>query len=142
MPPNINSDNVIGQLKWRNLLEAAFIAFSLGFIAVNLSFIPIIPRLIGFVLVALPLILVAAVGINEEPLSLFLLSFFTFRSTRCVVRLRMPMPHIMTDQERKALAKEERQKAMEAKKAQLEQTKEKAKDAFSLFRKKEKNDEQ
>lgn len=117
-------------------MEAAVVFAVMLLIAYNLSFIPLIPRIIGFILIAGPLTLIAAVGINDEALSSYIMSFFIFRSTRCTVKLRMPMPHVMTEQERKAAKIEEKTKEKEAKKEKLEKNKEKAKGMFGkLFKK-------
>ncbi len=132
VPPNINSDNAIGGFMWRNIAEAgAVIILNIVIIAKVFVFIPVYPRIISGILICIFMGLLALFGINGEPLSSYLASFFAHRSTRCIVKLRMPMPHIMTEKERKALELEKKAEDKARRKEQIAESKDKAKSIFS-----------
>lgn len=87
IPPNFIESGTFmgGMFKVRNTLEAGFIALAIGFPVFNLPF-SLSTKIIVFCLTALPLFLLALIGIAGESLSSFILNFFKFLINRRVLR--------------------------------------------------------
>lgn len=83
IPPNFIESGTFmgGMFKVRNTFEAGFIAFAVGFPVFHLPF-SLTTKIIVFRLTALPLFLLALIGISGESLSSFILSFFKFLLNR------------------------------------------------------------
>lgn len=87
IPPNFIESGTFmgGMFKVRNTLEAGFIALAIGFPVFNLP-LSLSTKIIVFCLTALPLFLLALIGIAGESLSSFILNFFKFLLNRRVLR--------------------------------------------------------
>lgn len=89
IPPNFIESGTFfgGMFKVRNTLEAGALALAVGFPVFHLPF-QLTTRIIIFCLTALPLFLLAIIGIAGESLSSFILNFFWFLLNRRVLRRR------------------------------------------------------
>ena len=83
IPPNFIESGTFmgGMFKVRNTFEAGIIAVAIGFPVFNLPF-SLSTRIIMFCLTALPLFLLALIGVAGESLSSFILNFFKFLINR------------------------------------------------------------
>lgn len=86
IPPNFIESGTFmgGMFKVRNTIEAGLIALSIGFPVFHLPF-SLTTKIIIFCLTALPLFLLALIGIAGESLSSFILNFFKFLINRRVI---------------------------------------------------------
>ena len=86
IPPNFIEGGTIlgGMFKLRNAIEAGALALLIGFPIFKLS-LPLMTRIIILCLTALPVALLALVGINGESLSSFIINFFKFLLNRRIV---------------------------------------------------------
>ena len=96
IPPNFIEGGTLlgGMFKTRNVIEAGVLGLLVGLPVLNLG-ISLTTRVIILCLTALPLVLVALIGISGSSLSAFILQFFRFLRNRRVlsrepVRSRKP----------------------------------------------------
>ena len=95
--PNVNqAGSVIGQLNisWRNVIEAVIMGglMFLFYKTLIAPILPLIPKIVlGFILIAPP-IFIGLFGINGVPFSEWVMDIVSYRTTRCYVTLKMPMP--------------------------------------------------
>ena len=88
IPPNFVDTGTFfgGMFKARNVIEAGILAATVGlplFIFIPLG---LTPRIIILCLTALPLMLVALIGISGESLSAFLIIFLKYLKNRRIIR--------------------------------------------------------
>ena len=86
IPPNFIEGGTLlgGMFKTRNVSEAGVLGLLVGLPVLNLG-IPLTTRVIILCLTALPLVLVALIGISGSSLSAFILQFFRFLRNRRVL---------------------------------------------------------
>ena len=83
IPPNFIEGGTLmgGMLKTRNVVEASILGIASGWPVMNLGF-SLTTRIIILCLTALPLVLIALIGISGESLSQFILLFFSWLRNR------------------------------------------------------------
>lgn len=86
LPPNFVESGTLlgGMFKTRNAIEAGVLGVLVGVPVLNLSF-SLTTRIVILCLTALPLVLVALIGISGNSLSAFLLQFFSFLKNRRIL---------------------------------------------------------
>lgn len=86
IPPNFIEGGTLfgGMFKIRNVIEAGIIAFAVGMPVFSID-ISLTARIIILCLTALPLGLFALMGVNGEPLSAYIISFFKWLGNRRVI---------------------------------------------------------
>ena len=91
IPPNFIEGGTLlgGMFKTRNVIEAGVLGLLVGLPVLNLG-ISLTTRVIILCLTALPLVLVALIGISGSSLSAFILQFFRFLRNRRVLNREPP----------------------------------------------------
>lgn len=92
IPPNLGGGTVFGGMfKIRNVIEAAIVGLTFYFLGVILQkFIPMIIATAVSLVLGGGFAFVAAIGINGEPLSIFILNIINYSNGRNFVTLRPP----------------------------------------------------
>lgn len=93
IPPNFIEGGTLlgGMFRTRNVIEAVILALAVGLPVLGLNF-SLTTRIIILCLTALPLALLALIGISGNSLSAFLLLFFSYLRNRRILSRDMPAP--------------------------------------------------
>ena len=93
IPPNFIEGGTLlgGMFRTRNVIEAVILALAAGLPVLGLGF-SLTTRIILLCLTALPLALLALIGISENSLSAFLLLFFSYLRNRRILSRDTPAP--------------------------------------------------
>lgn len=109
IPPNFEEAGGVfgGMFKLRNVIEAIIIGLILfkgGSIA--LSFFDLTIRIILFVIILLPVIMISLIGINDESLTEYIQSVYFFKKRRRKLSYRLPQTEIKEEgQEKRRLGR-------------------------------------
>ena len=93
IPPNFIEGGTLlgGMFRTRNVIEAVILALAVGLPVLGLGF-SLTTRIIILCLTALPLALLALIGISGNSLSAFLLLFFSYLRNRRIFSRDTPVP--------------------------------------------------
>lgn len=105
IPRNLGGGTVWdGRLKSRNAIEAVIIITAIGFATKILElFLPYLVFISIRIILCGIFGLLAAVGINGEPLSVYVLNIINYSNTRTYVTIRPPLREVSVAEEKKSL---------------------------------------
>ena len=94
IPINIGDDGGVlgGRFKKRNMIEAVIIGLLLTLVWKIICYpYDIIVKVVAYIILVIPVVLFAIVGVNNESLLEFLLEYLAYKKKRRKMKFRLPM---------------------------------------------------